>query len=418
MKIITVGTGMAAAEFVETLRQGGFTGEIVMFSDEPYAPYSPCIIPFFLAGEPLADVFWKGEDFYSRYRVTARLSEKVTEVDAERRQVRTESGRVENYDRLFYAAGARSWFPRPEWLDVAGVHGFKSLSDMEAIDRRIKQEGASRAVIFGGGFIGTDAALALRHRGLQVTLVHRNNRLLSQMTDLDGGQFATRKLTEKAGLDVRLRTEVANIECRNGQLTAVELTDGTRIDTPLLIIATGVTPNSAPLTGGDGGIAVEGDLLADPLIFAAGDVAVTRHAVDGRPGTHATAPNAIEQARVAARGVLGEKAVFRGSINSNVLRKHLDFPVISAGRFEGEKITFERGDLFPRVYLKDGRINGYILVGDTRLSGYLYDLYLGKQSVEPGIRRLLADPRGDWYYRKIMGLTGVGAFNNGRCAST
>ncbi|MEZ4599086.1 MAG: FAD-dependent oxidoreductase [Syntrophotaleaceae bacterium] len=407
MKIVTVGTGMAAAEFVQNLRQGGFAGEIVMISDEPYAPYSPCIIPFFLAGEPLADVFWKGEDFYNRYGVTTRLSEKVVEVDAERRQVRTESGRVEGYDRLFFAAGARSWFPRPEWLETEGVHGFKSLSDMLDIDRQIREEACSRAVVFGGGFIGTDAALALWHRGLQVTLVHRNNRLLSQMTDVEGGQFATRKLAEKTSLDIRLGTEVAGIERRDGRLAGVQLTDGTRIETSLLIIATGVTPNSGPLTGDDRGVSATQDLLADPLIYVAGDVALTRHAVDGRPGLYAMAPNAVEQARTAARQVLGEPVLFSGSVNTNVLRKHLDFPVLSVGRFEGEAVTFERGDLFRRVYLREGRINGYILVGDTRLCGYLYDLYRAQTLIGRDIGPLLADTRGDWYYRSVMGLAGA-----------
>jgi nitrite reductase (NADH) large subunit len=311
---------------------------------------------------------------------------------------------VERYDRLFYAAGARSWFPRPAWLAVAGVHGFKTLSDMEAIDSTIRREGVSRAVVFGGGFIGTDAALALWHRGLQVSLIHRNNRLLSQMTDLDGGRFATRKLAEKTGLDIRLQTEVANIRSESGRISAVELSDGTTIDTSLLIIATGVSPNSEPLTGSGGGIAVDEDLLTDPQVFVAGDVAITRHAVDGRRGLYATAPNALQQARIAARRLLGEEVPFNGSVNSNVLRKHLDFPVISAGRFEGETVTFERGDLFRRVYLQEGRVHGYILIGDTRLAGHLYDLYLAQTPVGGEIRRMLADPRGDWYYRTVMGF--------------
>ncbi|MBS1225231.1 MAG: oxidase, partial [Proteobacteria bacterium] len=77
MRVVTVGTGMAAAEFVERLRLEGFEGEIVMLGDEDFPPYSPCVIPFFLAGEPLNTVFWKGRDFYDRYRVTALLGDAV-----------------------------------------------------------------------------------------------------------------------------------------------------------------------------------------------------------------------------------------------------------------------------------------------------------------------------------------------------
>lgn len=404
MKIVTVGTGIAAAEFVQQLRLGGFQDEIVMLSDEPHAPYSPCVIPYLLAGEPPDNVFWKGRDFYERYRVTAHLGEKVVEIDREQAQLRTASGRVEDYDKLFFAAGSRSWFPYPEWLEVEGVFGFKTLSDMQGIDRYIGEHAVQRAVVIGGGFIGLDAALALRHRGLQVSLVHCHDRLLERMTDVDGGRFATDKLMQRSGVDFHLSSEVESLDSRNGQLHGVRLQGGAAIEAPLLIIATGFKPNSSLLNGGEGGIAVAGDLLADSRVLVAGDVAITRHAIGGPDGLYATAPNAIAQARVAAANVLGGSESYTGSLNANVLRKHLDFPVVSAGLFEGESVTFTNGKLFRRVYLQDGCINGYILVGDTRLAGYIYNLYVSREPVAANIPGILADIRGESYYRSLMDL--------------
>ncbi len=404
MKIVTVGTGMAAAEFVQQLRLGGFEDEIVMLSDEPHTPYSPCVIPYLLAGEPPNNVFWKGRDFYERYRVTAHLNDKVVEIDREQAQLRSASGRVENYDKLFFAAGSRSWFPRPEWLDIEGVFGFKTLSDMQGIDRYIGEQAVQQAVVIGGGFIGLDAALALRHRGLQVSLVHCHDRLLERMTDADGGRFATDKLMQRSGIAFHMSAEVDSLDSRNGQLHSVRLQGGTAIEAPLLIIATGFKPNSAILNGGEGGIAVGDDLLADPRVLVAGDVAVTRHAIDGPAGVYATAPNAIAQARVAAANILGGNERYAGSLNANVLRKHLDFPVVSAGLFEGEAVTFTNDRLFRRVYLQDGRIHGYILVGDTRLAGYIYNLYVSREPVAAHIAGVLADMRGESYYRSLMDL--------------
>jgi len=404
MKIVTVGTGMAAAEFVQQLRLGGFEDEIVMLSDEPHAPYSPCVIPYLLAGEPSDNVYWKGRDFYERYRVTAHLNDKVVEIDREKAQLRSASGRVENYDKLFFAAGSRSWFPRPEWLDIEGVFGFKTLSDMQGIDRYIGEQAVQHAVVIGGGFIGLDAALALRHRGLQVSLVHCHDRLLERMTDADGGRFATDKLMQRSGIAFHMSTEVDSLDSRNGQLHSVRLQSGTAIKASLLIIATGFKPNSAMLNGGEGGIAVGDDLLIDPQVLVAGDVAVTHHAIDGPAGVYATAPNAIAQARVAAANILGRNERYAGSLNANVLRKHLDFPVVSAGLFEGEAVTFTNDRLFRRVYLQDGRIHGYILVGDTRLAGYIYNLYVSREPVAANIAGVLSDIRGESYYRSLMDL--------------
>ena len=405
MKVVTVGTGMASAEFVERLRLEGYSGEIVMCGDEDFPPYSPCVIPFYLAGEPMDTVFWKGKDFYEKYGVTARTGDAVVEVDVERRLVSTAAGRRESYDRLFYATGSRSWYPHPEWLDTTGVFGFKTLTDMVEIDRYVSEEGITRAVVFGGGFIGVDAALALRTRGLDVTIVHRNTRLLSQMTDEEGGQFATHKLVEKTGIDVRLRTIVEDIVAGDGQLSAVRLANGDEIQCQLLIVAIGVLPNSQPLNASDNGVVSTEQMMADTCIYTAGDVAITRHAVNGVDGIYANYPNAMQQARTAARHLVHGDGAYAGSINTTVLRKHIEFPVISAGSFTGESVTWQRGDVWRRVYLRDGMINGYIVIGDSRISGYLYQLYLSRKRVDGNIRAILSEPRHDSSYREMLGIS-------------
>jgi len=132
--------------------------------------------------------------------------------------------------------------------------------------------------------------------------------------------------------------------------------------------------------------------------------AVTRHAVDGTPGIYANAPGAVTQARTAARHLVHGDGAYPGSLNSTVLRKHMDFPVISVGRFSGEAITRQRGEAWRRVYLEDGRINGYIIIGDTRMSGYLYQLYLSRKRADSAVREMLSEPRHDSYYRGMLGL--------------
>ncbi|KAA0256869.1 NAD(P)/FAD-dependent oxidoreductase [Deferribacter autotrophicus] len=404
MKIVTIGTGMAASEFVEKLRHNGYRDEIVMIGNEEFPPYSPCVLPFFLAGEPLETVYWKGQDFYKRYNVTTRLGHAVVKVDTESRRIYLDNGMTETYDMLFFATGGKSWYPRPEWLEIHGVFGFKTLTDMLAIDSYIRENNIDRVVVFGGGFIGVDAALSLWHRGLKVTLVHRNTRVLSQMTDQEGGAFATKKLIEITGIDIRLQTVVSDIIEEAGQLKSVKLSNGESVDTKLMIVAIGVSPNSEPLTGDDSGVKVDENLKADSNIYVAGDVAVTPHAITGKSGIYATYPNAMMQARTAVRNIIYGKTKYEGSINTNVLKKHINFPIISAGAFEGEAITWQNNDLFRRVYLKNGKINGYQLIGDTRISGYIYNLYRSQTRVEGIIKEILSDNKGDCYYRRMMGF--------------
>lgn len=392
MKVVTVGTGMAAAEFVQRLRLEGHRGKVTMLGDEPFPPYSPCVMPFFLAGEPLAAVYWKGADFYERYGVSTRLEDPVVEVDRSRREVRTASGHREGYDKLFFATGGRSWYPHPTWLNLGGVFGFKTLGDMLAIDGWIRGTGARRVVVFGGGFIGVDAALALWHRGLEVTVVHRNTRLLSQMTDEEGGRFATARIVRRTGIGIRLETTVDEVRSVGGRIREVRLSTGEWIETPLLVVAIGVAPNSEPLAPGEKGVTADAQMRADPDVYVAGDVARTRHLVSGASGVFATYPNAMAQARVAARHLVHGDGAYAGAVNTNVLKKHIDFAIVSAGVFEGEPLTWQSGDVWRRVYLKEGRIAGYLVVGDVVTSGLIYDLYRTQARVERFIGSVIAAP--------------------------
>ena len=224
------------------------------------------------------------------------------------------------------------------------------------------------------------------------------------MTDEDGGRFATEKLEEKTGIDIRLKTTVDGISGDNGQLSAVRFSDGSSMETTLLIVSIGVSPNSEAMTGQDKGVAVSAQMLADPLIYCAGDVAITPHAVSGKDGIYATYPNAMAQARTAARHLIHGDGAYPGSINTNVLKKHIDFPIVSAGSFSGEAITWQQGDIWRRVYLKEGRINGYLIIGDTRMSGYIYQLYRSQKLVDRSIKAILSSPRHDSYYRDMLGI--------------
>jgi NAD(P)H-nitrite reductase large subunit len=115
------------------------------------------------------------------------------------------------------------------------------------------------------------------------------------------------------------------------------------------------------------------------------------------------------QARTAARHLMHGDGSYPGSINTNVLKKHIDFPIVSAGSFSGEAVTWQKGDIWRRVYLKEGKINGYLIIGDTRMSGYVYQLYRSQKRVDRSIRAILSSPRHDSYYREMLGVRGLQA---------
>jgi nitrite reductase (NADH) large subunit len=398
MKIVTVGCGMAAAEFVETLRQNGSKDEIFMISNEPFIPYSPCSMPFYASGEPIDTVFWKGINFYNKYNINPILGRPVTSISLSNKYVEIDGDNKITYDKLLYAPGSRSYFPDESWLNYSGVFGFKNLQDILSIDNYIKSEKINSAVVFGGGFIGIDAALSLWKRGLNVTVVHRNNRVLSQMTDQEGGIYATEKLREKTGINIILKHVVSHVLVDNGKLRGVVLNNGNTLTAELMVVTIGVTPNVEILGVKTKGVEVEDDLLFSDDVYVAGDVASTKHMITRQHGVYATYPNARAQARSVAYSILFNKNLFMGSLNTNVLKKHIEFPIISAGYFEGEAYTYSDDEIFRRIYIKDSKIYGYLLVGDTSISGFIYNLYISQKNIGSNVMKYLSLKRGKAYY--------------------
>lgn len=402
MKIVSVGCGMAAAEFVETLRNNGSNDDIIIISNEPFIPYSPCSMPFYISGEPIDTVFWKGINFYNKFNINTILGRAATMINVADKYIEINGEDKIYYDKLFFAAGSRSYFPDDKWLNCTGVFGFKNLNDILSIDNYIKSEKVKSAVVFGGGFIGIDAALSLWKRGLNVTVVHRNNRVLSQMTDQEGGIYATEKLKDKTGIKIVLKSVVKNILVDNGKLKGVVLDSGDILVAELLIVTVGVIPNVEILGLNTKGVEVDNTLLFNKDVYVAGDVASTKHMITQNYGVYATYPNARSQARSAAFNILFNINTFRGSLNTNVLKKHIEFPIISAGYFEGDPYTYCDEEIFRRIYLKDDQIYGYLLVGDTSISGFIYNLYISQKKIGSKIRKFLSLKRGNAYYFQAL----------------
>ena len=152
--ILIIGGGQAGAQAVDTLRREGFTGRLVLVSDEPYLPYQrPPLSKKFLSGELAADRLpFRHQSFYDEHRVELKLGIRATRLDPAARRVALASGEEVIYDRLLLCLGAASRQLTCPGTDLPGVHYLRGIADVPTIQAGLKQ--GARAVIFGGGYIG------------------------------------------------------------------------------------------------------------------------------------------------------------------------------------------------------------------------------------------------------------------------
>ena len=305
---VIVGAGLAAAKAAEELREAGFDGSIVLYGDEPHAPYErpPLSKGYLLGNDQLDTAYVHPEAWYAEHNVELRLGTPVTAIDVGGHTV-TAGGNTQPYDKLLLSTGAS-----PRHMAIADDSGAEVayLRTMED-STRLKSAfaGGKRVVIIGAGWIGLEAASAARAAEATVTVLEAADLPLLRVLGPEVAQ-AFAALHRSHGVDLRTNVEVTGVDAEGGH-TLVRLADGSTVEADLLVVGVGVTPNTGLAeTAGlktDNGIVVDEHLRSsDPDVFAAGDVANAAHPVLGRSLRVEHWDNAIEQGKTAAHAMLGE----------------------------------------------------------------------------------------------------------------
>jgi NADPH-dependent 2,4-dienoyl-CoA reductase/sulfur reductase-like enzyme/nitrite reductase/ring-hydroxylating ferredoxin subunit len=270
--VVIIGAGAAGNAVAETLRREGYGGRIVLIGPEPDLPYDrPNLSKDYLAGNaPEEWIPLHPKDFYDERRIELRLGSAVTAIDPQGKTVTLADGSTVAWGALVLATGAEPIRLPIPGFDLPHVHVLRSLADSRAIIDKAKS--AKRAVVLGASFIGLEAAAALRHRGIEVTVAAPEDRPLGKVLGPDLGDFV-RKLHEEKGVVFKLGTKPAEITA-----DAVRLDNGESVPADLVVAGIGVRPRVALAEGAglmvDNGVLVDEHLRASvPGIWAVGDIA-------------------------------------------------------------------------------------------------------------------------------------------------
>lgn len=404
MRAVVIGTGPAGITAAETLRRLDPGGTVVALSLEPFAPYSPpAMADHYLTGRD-STLFWKGRDVAARLGIDERREANVVGVDTDNHEVVLADGQRIGYEGLVLASGSRLHAPL-EGADLPGVLDFKSLRTADDLVGKVRRGEAKSALIVGNGFIGVELSLLLADLGVDVTVVGRRNWIMPRVLDPLTSTVAESALTRR-GVTLRLGVQ-ADAFVGDGEVTGVQLGDGTVLSADLVVAATGVKPHVEYLDGtgvdADWGVRVDDRLMTSvPGIVAAGDVAEAADWLTGQRYVHAIFPNAVAQAPIAAANLLGLDVRYEGAEAMNSL-KHLGVPIVAMGTISepDEVLRWQGAGDLRSVYLRQGRIVGAQLAGDIRAAGVYRSLMnrradvsrYGNRLVEPGFG--LADIVGD-----------------------
>jgi NADPH-dependent 2,4-dienoyl-CoA reductase/sulfur reductase-like enzyme len=314
-RVVVVGASLAGLRTAEALRDVGHDGPITVIGDEEQPPYDR---PPLSKQVPLGFAPARKTGL-PRLRnldgVEWLLGVAATGLDREQRQVHLADGRRVDYDRVVIATGVRSrpW-PVAEEAALEGVVSIRTSDDAEKLQALLADK-PRRVLVIGGGFTGSEVASVCRQLGLDVTLVERGTTpLCGALGDVIGEIAAD--LQRSHGVDLRTGVEVGSLD-GDGRIRQATLSDGTRLDVDVAVVALGSVRNvewlhGSRLAAGPLGVSADAgcralniDGLVTDDVFVAGDVARFPHPLYGYQFLSLEHwENAVAQARVVAHNMV------------------------------------------------------------------------------------------------------------------
>ena len=304
-RVVIVGNGVAGMGVADALRRHSVSLQIDIVANEPFAFYNRMGIGRLVYGNAgLEGLALVPPDWPEKQRVSVHRCAIALEIDRGARRLLLADGKSLPYDKLVLATGARSTPPDAQFLQHHNAFMLRSAEDAQGLRHHVVRAKAKRAVVMGGGVLGVEAADALHHLGLKVTLLQRADRLMNAQLDAPGAAKLQGYL-ESIGMQVMTGVTVQGFEGET-MLHAVQLAHGPRVKADVVVAALGIQANThlaaqAGLALGDNGVRVDAFMrTSDPDIYAVGDVA----ALKGTP--RGLWPIGTAHAATAAASILGD----------------------------------------------------------------------------------------------------------------
>ncbi|MEM1565809.1 MAG: FAD-dependent oxidoreductase [Candidatus Bathyarchaeia archaeon] len=326
-RIVIIGAHAAGVDAASAARKTDRTAEITLITDEKYAGYSRCGLPFVIGGHisSFDNLIVFPSSYFKMMKLNLKTETKVTKIDTGKKTVLTvdKNGNAEEipYDSLIIATGASAFTPPIKGREKQGILPLRTIEDGQRIDQAIRQ-GAKTAVVMGAGLIGLETAVALQERGLKVTVVEMLPQVLPAMLDADMAKMVQEMLEQKG---IRILTNKPVEEFLGAEKVTGIMAGGEQINADLFVSAFGVRANTQLAV--DAGIALgETRLIKTNArmetnikdVYAVGDCAESIHIVTQRPTVQQLGTVAVRQGKVAGINAAGGYAVFPGVVGSAV----------------------------------------------------------------------------------------------------
>ena len=343
MRIVVIGAVAAGTSAAAKARRNSENAEIVIYEKDKYISYSGCGMPYFIGGvvEDSQKLTPRDAEFFkSKYNIDIFIEHEVLDIDSNNKSLTIKNlinGEIftDKFDKLIIAAGASPVITPIDGAKLENVFTLRNIVDMYKIKEFIDKYSPKKAVIIGTGFIGLELCENFMRNGIEVTLIEKLPKVTPGL-DSDISVYVKDYLKEK-GVNVITGVIVEKIN-----KNSILLNTGETINSEIVILATGVKPNTELAKnigieiGSFGGIKVNTKMETSIKdIFACGDCIEQFNLVTRKPVFRPLGSTANKTGRIAGENVSGGNIEFRGVLGTGIF-KVFDMTVASTGLSQRE----------------------------------------------------------------------------------
>ncbi|WP_368503282.1 nitrite reductase large subunit NirB [Alkalihalophilus sp. As8PL] len=370
-KLVLIGNGMAGVRTLEEiLKKDPERFSMTVFGEEPHPNYNRIMLSSVLQGDSTVDdIVLNSYEWYEEHDITLHTGDPIIKVDTKKQVVYSQSGLACNYDKLIFATGSNPFMLPLPGADKEGVIAFRNIKDCETMIETSKNY--KKAVVIGGGLLGLEAARGLLNLNMHVDVIHISDFLMERQLDEPAGKMLQEEL-EAQGMTFHLKKNTEKI-LGEKRVEEVRFTDGTSIDTDLVVMAVGIKPNIE--LGKKSGLKTERAIVVnDYMETSAENVYAVGECAEHRGIAYGLVAPLYEQGKVLAAHICSTEKTsepgYQGSIVYTQL-KVSGVDVFSAGMFQDNEKTKairvhdEFEGLYKKVVVQDNKVVGAVLFGDT-----------------------------------------------------
>ena len=409
-KYVIVGASAAGIGAIEAIRELDKTGSITLITEECCADYSRPMISDLVSGKAdIEKMKCRTDSFWNENNIDARLNKKAVKIDITQKKVILEDGEKITYEKLLLATGGKPFMPKMEGQEKDGVFTFTTLADAQRLTEKIEITQAKNAVVIGAGLIGISVAEALIKRGLKVTVIELQEKILSLLLDTKASDIVE-GIIKKAGVNFATGQSVQKIVGKTDNESVVGgviLTKGEQIPCDIIVVAIGVIPRTELVAGTsiktNRGIIVDNYMQTNISdVYASGDVAEAYDFILNQNRLLPLWPLAVLEGRVAGYNMAGNKTEYGGGTNMSSL-KYFGVPIVSIGNANPKPddkdlevlVEFDsENKVYKKLVLKNNIIVGITMVNSIDRAGILFNLMKKHVNVKRYKKNLLQNDFG------------------------